>query len=89
MGKKRKHKLKGRARRHLKRLLKTEPRTAQQIMDAIERLESNPFESGAEKMSGPDDRWKLRVGIHLRVIFTIKDDEICITYVGQRENAPY
>lgn len=71
------------ARRDLRRL----PRQIQpRIRDAIDGLESDPRPPGYDKLTGQDNRYRIRVGDY-RVIYEIHDDVLLVLIVraGRRD----
>ena len=66
-----------RALRHFRSL----PRQTQQRLQArIDALEENPRPSGAIKLQGRSDEYRIRVGSY-RVIYEIKDDVLVVMVV--------
>ena len=57
------------------------------IRESLEKLRTNPRPNSVKKMSGYDDRWRIRVGDY-RVIYQIKDDvlQILIVRVAHRRD---
>jgi mRNA interferase RelE/StbE len=56
------------------------------IVKRIQDLSSDPRPPGCEKLSGHDDKYRVRQGMY-RIIYTISDVdlEICIVKVGHRK----
>jgi mRNA interferase RelE/StbE len=56
------------------------------IVKRIQDLSSDPRPPGCEKLSGHDDKYRVRQGLY-RIIYTISDVglEICIVKVGHRK----
>ena len=56
------------------------------IVKRIQDLSSDPRPPGCEKLSGHDDKYRVRQGMY-RIIYTISevDLEICIVKVGHRK----
>ena len=72
------------AARQLKKLPRHDKR---RIRDAIDSLMSNPRPSGANKLVGTDDQWRVRVGTY-RIIYEIHDDRLLVLVirVGHRKD---
>ena len=63
------------------RQLKKLPRNVKRrIRDAIDSLISNPRPSGAKKLVGTDDQWRVRVGTY-RIIYEIHDDRLLVLVI--------
>ena len=64
------------------------PGIRSRIEKAIDRLVDDPRPSGARKLVGFDDEWRLRVGDY-RVLYIIKDPErqVVIARVAHRREA--
>lgn len=73
-----------RAQRVLDRL---EAGTRGRIESAIEALGANPRPAGVVKLSGPEDLYRIRVGVY-RVVYQIEDKLITVTVtrVGHRRD---
>jgi mRNA interferase RelE/StbE len=56
------------------------------IVKRIQELSSDPRPSGCEKLSGHDDKYRIRQGTY-RIVYTISDSElvICVMKVGHRK----
>jgi len=56
------------------------------IVKRIQELSSDPRPSGCEKLSGHDDKYRVRQGTY-RIVFTISDSRlvICVVKVGHRK----
>ena len=56
------------------------------IVKRIQELSSDPRPSGCEKLSGHDDKYRVRQGTY-RIVYTISDSElvICVMKVGHRK----
>lgn len=56
------------------------------LVKRIQDLSSDPRPPGCEKLSGHDDKYRVRQGMY-RIIYTISDVdlEICIVKVGHRK----
>ena len=54
---------------------------ARRIFRAISSLADNPYRRGGEKLSGYDNRWRLRVG-NYRIIYAI-DNAAQIVFVDE------
>jgi mRNA interferase RelE/StbE len=56
------------------------------IVKRIQDLSSDPRPPGCEKLSGHDDKYRVRQGMY-RIIYTISDVdlEVCIVKVGHRK----
>ncbi len=53
----------------------------QRIFPKIESLEQNPRPSGAKKLHGEKDMWRVRVGDY-RVLYTISDKKKVVDVAG-------
>ena len=58
------------------------------IIKRIQELSSDPRPPGCEKLSGHDDKYRVRQGTY-RIVYTISDVDlvICIVKVGHRKEA--
>ncbi|MBF0568464.1 MAG: type II toxin-antitoxin system RelE/ParE family toxin [Nitrospirae bacterium] len=58
------------------------------ILDAVERLATNPFPSQSRKLKGSDRSYRLRIGLY-RVIYQVDTTEKIITvyHVRHRKDA--
>jgi mRNA interferase RelE/StbE len=51
------------------------------IVDAMDKLQSDPHPIGCEKLSGTDDElWRIRVGQY-RIVYEIKNKELIVLIV--------
>lgn len=68
-------------------LSKLEPSVRLRIARAVDRLAEDPRPSGAAKLRGSDDVWRVRVGEH-RVLYAIEDDRLVVLVirVGHRRS---
>ena len=57
------------------------------IVRRLRKLEETPRPQGVEKLSGPDDLYRIREGEY-RIIYTIKDKELMVLVVkiGHRKD---
>lgn len=57
------------------------------IVRRLRKLEETPRPQGVEKLSGPDDLYRIREGEY-RIIYTIKDKELIVLVVkiGHRKD---
>ena len=61
----------------LKQLAKLPKRAQQRITAAIDTLRFEPRPHGVKKLSGEDDRYRIRVGDY-RIIYTIEDRRLVV-----------
>ncbi|RMF18832.1 MAG: type II toxin-antitoxin system RelE/ParE family toxin [Candidatus Dadabacteria bacterium] len=68
-----------------KALVKLPKAVQQRIGKAIDGLAETPRPKGVKKMSGYQDRWRIRVGDY-RVVYEIEDDKLLVLVlrVGNR-----
>ena len=50
------------------------------IVRAVESMEDDPRPSGAVKLAGEDNLWRIRVGTY-RVVYTIDDERLVVLVV--------
>ena len=64
-----------------------DPRLRNRIDDAFNKLAENPRRMGAEKLAGPDNRYRFRVGDY-RIIYEIHDAllVVLVLAVGDRKD---
>lgn len=57
-------------------------------IEVIDRLELNPRPSGCKKLTGSDNRWRIRIGDH-RILYEIDDTNrsVVIFRVSHRKTA--
>ncbi len=56
------------------------------VMRAIDALATNPRPRGAKLLSGPDRRWRFRVGDY-RVLYRVDDDRVVVVIVRVRHRS--
>jgi mRNA interferase RelE/StbE len=54
--------------------------TRKRILDALEALQTNPRPSGAMKMSGEENLWRIRVGDY-RIVYEIHDGRLVVLVI--------
>lgn len=71
-----------------RQLLRLPNAVQRRIVVAVERLANNPGGSGAVKLAGQEELWRIRVGTY-RVIYEIHDDRLVILVlrVAHRKDA--
>lgn len=69
-----------------KQLDKLNNNVAEPIIEAISKLENNPYPSGSIKLKGRES-YRIRVGDY-RIIYEVQDDELIIDVIalGHRKN---
>lgn len=65
-------------------LKKCQREDAIRILDKIESLALNPYDSSGQKLKG-ENSFKIRVGKH-RIIYEIYEGVLLITEIGKRQN---
>jgi mRNA interferase RelE/StbE len=72
-----------------KGLTRLDRRDAARVGDAVAKLSDDPRPHGAEAMKGKEfaGHFRIRVGLHLRVVYRVDDEAQAVTIVraGQRE----
>lgn len=61
----------------LKELVKLDTSVARRIVRAVDAMKVDPRPSGARRLVGYTDLWRIRVGDY-RVIYTIRDTELLV-----------
>ena len=65
----------------LRQLRKLDPAARRRIQAVIELLAEQPRPSGAKKLVGGDDEWRVRTGDY-RIVYEIHDDVLLVLVVA-------
>jgi mRNA interferase RelE/StbE len=78
------------ANRAKKELLKIPQKNAERILQAIQKLENNPFAGDIKRMEGEDNVWRKRVGSY-RIFYELMDEArmIRIFKIDRRTSSTY
>jgi mRNA interferase RelE/StbE len=68
------------ARRAVKALAALPRRDQQRVRAAIDILADNPRPPGCTKLTGDDDAYRVRVGVH-RIVYEVLDDRLLVRVV--------
>lgn len=74
------------ARSARKELQNLDPQVARRILKHVEALVNDPRPSGAVKLEGATDLWRIRVG-HWRVVYRISDRERLVDVIAVRHRS--